>query len=262
MTDVQWELGSPSYSHGLGASPLVGLTVGELLDRTAARFPDNPALIVRHQNQRYTYRQFLREVERAARGLLRLGIQKGERVGIWSTNYAEWVITQFAVAKLGAILVNLNPAYGTVEIEHALQQSGCSTLLVTRGFHGRDYPSILFEICPEAARSAPGGLESAKLPQLRNLIYIGDPPAPSSMMTWSDLLQMGESLPAEALAARAALLEFDDPINIQYTSGTTGTPKGALLSHHNIVNNGVLIGQGMRFTSQDKLCIPVPFYHC
>ncbi len=262
MTDVQWELGSPSYSHGLGASPLVGLTVGELLDRTAARFPDNPALIVRHQNQRYTYRQFLREVERAARGLLRLGLQKGERVGIWSTNYAEWVITQFAVAKLGAILVNLNPAYGTVEIEHALQQSGCSTLLVTRGFHGRDYPSILFEICPEAARSAPGGLESAKLPQLRNLIYIGDPPAPSSMMTWSDLLQMGESLPAEALAARAALLEFDDPINIQYTSGTTGTPKGALLSQHNIVNNGVLIGQGMRFTSQDKLCIPVPFYHC
>ena len=136
----------------------MGLTVGELLDRTATRYPERPALIARHQNKRYTYHEFLREVERAARGLLRLGIQKGERVGIWSTNYAEWVITQFAVAKIGAILVNLNPAYGTVEFEHALQQSGCSTLFLTRGFRGRDYPSILFEICPEAAHSVPGAL--------------------------------------------------------------------------------------------------------
>jgi fatty-acyl-CoA synthase len=262
MTIEQQAGGNLSYSQGMGASPLAGLTVGELLDRTAARFPENPALIVRHQNKRYTYREFLREVERAARGLLRLGIQKGERVGIWSTNYTEWVVTQFAVAKIGAILVNLNPAYGTVEFEHALQQSGCSTLLMTRGFRKRDYPSILFEICPEAASSVPGALESAKLPNLRNLIFIGDPPAPPSMLPWNDLLEMGESIPADALSARAATLEFDDPINIQYTSGTTGTPKGALLSHHNIVNNGMLIGQGMRFTCHDKLCIPVPFYHC
>ena len=262
MSDEQPEVGNLSYSQGLGISPLVGLTMGELLDRAAARHPHNPALIVRHQNKRYTYQEFLREVERAARGLLRLGIEKGERVGIWATNYAEWVITQFAVAKIGAILVNLNPAYGTVEFEHALRQSGCSTLFLTRGFHGRDYPSILFEFCPEAAHAAPGSLQSAKLPQLRNLVFIGDPPAPSSMMSWNDLLQMGESLPSDALRARAATLEFDDPINIQYTSGTTGTPKGALLSHHNIVNNGVLIGQGMRFSHHDKLCIPVPFYHC
>ena len=219
-------------------------------------------MIVRHQNKRYTYQEFLREVERAARGLLRLGIQKGERVGIWSTNYAEWVITQFAVAKIGAILVNLNPAYGTVEFEHALLQSGCSTLLMTQGFRKSDYRSILFEICPEAAHSVPGELHSAKLPDLRNLIFMGDSPAPSSMMPWSDLLQMGDNLPAEALAARAATLEFDDPVNIQYTSGTTGAPRGALLSHHNIVNNGLLIGQGMRFSDRDKLCIPVPFYHC
>jgi len=262
MSDGQHEVGNLSYGQGLGTSPLSGLTVGELLDRTAARFPQNPALIVRHQNKRYTYQEFLREVERAARGLLRLGIQKGERVGIWSTNYAEWVITQFAVAKIGAILVNLNPAYGTVEFEHALQQSGCSTLLMTQGFRKSDYRSVLFEICPEAAHSVPGSLQSDKLPHLRNLIFIGDSPAPSSMLPWNDLLQMGDNLPVEALAARAATLEFDDPINIQYTSGTTGIPKGALLSHHNIVNNGLLIGQGMRFSDRDKLCIPVPFYHC
>jgi fatty-acyl-CoA synthase len=262
MNPAQHAAGSLSYSQGVGASPLSGLTIGELLDRTAARYPQNPALIVRHQNKRYTYHQFLREGERAARGLLRLGIQKGERVGIWATNYAEWVIAQFAVAKIGAILANLNPAYGTVEIEHALQQSECSTLMLSRGFRKSDYPSILFEICPEAANSVPGALESAKLPHLRNLIFIGDSPAPPSMTPWNDLLQMGEGVPADALPARAATLEFDDPINIQYTSGTTGTPKGALLSHHNIVNNGLLIGQGMRFTSQDKLCIPVPFFHC
>ena len=262
MSGEQQEVSNLSYSQGVGASPLVGRTVGELLDRTAARYPESPALIVRHQNKRYTYHEFRREVERAARGLLRLGIQKGERVGIWATNYAEWVITMFAVAKIGAILVNLNPAYGTVEFEHALQQSGCSTLFMTRGFRKSNYLAILFEICPEAASSVPGALQSAKLPNLRNLIFIGDSPAPPSMIPWNDLLQMGEGVPADALPARAATLEFDEPINIQYTSGTTGTPKGALLSHHNIVNNGLLIGQGMRFTSQDKLCIPVPFFHC
>jgi fatty-acyl-CoA synthase len=264
MTIDRQEVRKPSYSQGIGPTPLVGLTVGELLDRTTARFPDNPALIARHQNKRYTYQQFLREVERAARGLLRLGIQKGERVGIWSTNYAEWVLAQFAVAKIGAILVNLNPAYGTVEFEHALQQSGCSTLFMTGGFRKRVYPQVLFEICPEAEHSAPGALQAAKLPNLRNLIFIGigDSPAPACMMCWNDLLQMGEGLPADALTARAATLEFDDPINIQYTSGTTGTPKGALLSHHNLVNNGLLIGQGMRFSDKDKLCIPVPFFHC
>jgi fatty-acyl-CoA synthase len=262
MTINRPEVGKPSYSQGIGSAPLVGLTVGELLDRTAARFPDNPALIARHQNKRYTYQEFLCEVERAARGLLRLGIQKGERVGIWSTNYAEWVLAQFAVAKIGAILVNLNPAYGTVEFEHALRQSGCSTLFMSKGFRDRDYLAVLFEICPEAADSVPGALQSAKLPNLRNLIFIGSFPPHPALLPWDRFLQMGESIPDDALAARAATLEFDDPINIQYTSGTTGTPKGALLSHHNLVNNGLLIGQGMRFTDQDKLCIPVPYYHC
>ena len=185
MSDEQHEVENLSYSHGVGAEPLTGLTMGELLDRTASRFPQHPALIVRHQNVRYTYQEFRREVERLARGLLRLGVQKGERVGIWSTNYAEWVLTQFAVAKIGAVLVNLNPAYGTVEFEHSLQQSGCSTLFMTRGFRKRDYPALLFEICPEAAASVPGEVQSAKLRNLRNLIFIGDGPAPSSMLPWN-----------------------------------------------------------------------------
>jgi fatty-acyl-CoA synthase len=262
MSVEQQEAKKLSYGQGLGASPLAGMTVGELLDHTAARFPEQPALIARHQRKRYTYLEFLREVERAARGLLRLGVAKGDRVGIWATNYAEWVITQFATMKIGAILVNLNPAYGTVEVDHALQQSGCSTLVMTQGFRGRDYPATLYEICPEAAASKPGAIASVKFPNLRNLVFLGDTAAPANMFAWNELLDMGESVPVDALRERAATLEFDEPVNIQYTSGTTGTPKGALLSHHNIVNNGLLIGQGMRFTCQDKLCIPVPFYHC
>jgi fatty-acyl-CoA synthase len=235
--------------------------VGAMLDRIAGLYPDQPALISRHQNLRYTYREFLSEVERAARGLLHLGLQRGDRVGIWTTNYAEWIITMFAVTKIGAILVNLNPAYGTVEFEHAIQQSGCSTLVMMRGFRKSDYFSILYSICPEAEHSAPGAIESAKLPLLKNLILIGQD-APANMFAWNDLLRMGDAVPEAALREREVTLEFDDPINIQHTSGTTGTPKGALLSHHNIVNNGFFIGEGLRFTCQDKLCIPVPFYHC
>ena len=172
--------------------------MGELLDRTASRFPQHPALIVRHQNVRYTYQEFRREVERLARGLLRLGVQKGERVGIWSTNYAEWVITQFAVAKDRAVLVNLNPAYGTVEFEHALQQSGCSTLFITPGFRERNYLSVLFEICPEAAHSVRGNCNRPSCLNLRNLIFIGEP-APSSMIPGTICCKMGESVPEDAL---------------------------------------------------------------
>jgi fatty-acyl-CoA synthase len=250
-----------SYLHGAGGPALLGLCVGEVLDHTASAYPDQPALIVRHQNRRYTYREFRGEVELAARGLLHLGVQKGDRVGVWATNWAEWVITQFATAKIGAILVNINPAYRAYELEYALRQSECQTLLLIQGFRDCDYVSTLGAICPELETSRAGDLSSQKLPCLKNLIFIGDG-APRGMFHWTDLAEFGQRVPEQDLRAREAVLDFDDAVNIQYTSGTTGFPKGALLSHHNIVNNGLLIGGSMKITARDKICIPVPFYHC
>ena len=250
-----------SYFNGVGGPALLGLCVGEVLDRTAFAYPDRLALVVRHQNRRYTYSEFRGEVELVARGLLHLGVQKGDRVGLWATNCAEWVITQFATAKIGAILVNINPAYRAYELEYALRQSECQTLLLIRGFRDCDYVSTLVSICPEVENSEAGELSSEKLPYLKNLIFIGEG-APRGMFCWSDLADVGQRVPVQDLKAREAALDCDDPVNIQYTSGTTGVPKGALLSHHNIVNNGLLVGGSMKITAQDKICIPVPFYHC
>ena len=250
-----------SYFNGVGGPALLGLCVGEVLDRTAFAYPDRLALVVRHQNRRYTYSEFRGEVELVARGLLHLGVQKGDRVGLWATNCAEWVITQFATAKIGAILVNINPAYRAYELEYALRQSECQTLLLIRGFRDCDYVSTLRSICPELENSEAGELSSEKLPYLKNLIFIGEG-APRGMFCWSDLADVGQRVPVQDLKAREAALDCDDPVNIQYTSGTTGVPKGALLSHHNIVNNGLLVGGSMKITAQDKICIPVPFYHC
>ena len=250
-----------SYFNGVGEVPLLGLCVGEVLDRAASAYPNQPALVVRHQNRRYTYSEFRAEVEQAARGFLHLGVQKGDRVGVWATNYAEWVIAQFATAKIGAILVNINPAYRAYELEFVLRQSECQTLVLIRGFRDCDYVSTLASICPEVETGGAGDLSSEKLPHLRNLIFVEDG-APRGMFRWSDLVEMGQRVPEQDLRTREASLDFDDPVKIQYTSGTTGFPKGALLSHHNIVNNGLLIGRSMRITAQDKMCIPVPFYHC
>lgn len=252
---------SISYAHGAGDIPLSGQTIGEALDRTAALYPDNLALAVRHQNIRHSYRDLVQIVNMAARGLLGLGIKQGDRVAIWATNCAEWVITQFATAKIGAILVNINPAYRAYELEHALKQSESQTLILIRGFRDADYLSTLFSICPEAAAAKPGELRSDKFPALKNLIFIGDD-GPASMFSWKQVLEAGSGVSQAELDERQGSLEFGDPINIQYTSGTTGLPKGALLSHHNIVNNALLIGRSMRITSQDRVCIPVPFYHC
>ena len=250
-----------SYFHGAGGPALLGLCVGEVLDRAAFAYPDHPALIMPHQTRRYTYSEFRGKVEMAARGLLHLGVLKGDRVGVWATNCAEWVITQFAAAKIGAILVNINPAYRAYELEYALRQSECQTLVLIQGFRDCDYVSTLAGICPELETGRAGDVLSQKLPYLRNLIFIGDG-APAGMFRWSDLAEFGQRVPEQDLRAREATLDFDDPVNIQYTSGTTGSPKGALLSHHNIVNNGLLIGGSMKITSRDKICIPVPFYHC
>ena len=210
-------------------------------------------------------------MERAARGLLALGIEKGDRVGIWATNCAEWVITQFATAKIGAILVNLNPSNRAFELEYALQRSACQTLLLMRGFRDADYVQVLHEICPEMNQSPYGELHARKLPDLRRLIFLGangysgvadSERLPAGMLGWNELLELGDRIPVEQLRQRESSLSFDDAINIQFTSGTTGLPKGATLSHHNVVNNGMLIADAMRFTSRDRLCIPVPFYHC
>jgi fatty-acyl-CoA synthase len=238
------------------------MCIGEVLDHSAELYPNNEALVVRHQDRRYSYSQLRTEVERAARGLIALGIEKGDRVGIWATNCAEWVITQFATAKIGAILVNINPSNRTFELEYVLQRSKCQTLIFMDGFRDCDYVATLQEICPESATCAPGRLASTTLRDLKNLVFLGSHASPDGAFHWDQVLEQGHQLPDSALRDREAGIDFDDVINIQHTSGTTGMCKGAMLSHHNIVNNARFIAQSMRLTPRDRLCIPVPFYHC
>jgi fatty-acyl-CoA synthase len=252
---------SLSYVHGTGTVPLLGETIGALLDRIAAEFGDRVALISHHQNLRYTYAQLLEQVNRAARALLALGVQRGDRVGIWSGNVAEWVIMQYAAAKAGAILVNINPAYRLRELEYALNQSKISVLVTARTFRRTNYVEMLTALAPELKTSRGGPLVAANLPALRHVIYLGEEVA-SGGANWPDFLQRSEQVPVSDLQAIGDLLQFDDPINIQYTSGTTGSPKGATLSHHNILNNGFFVGEALRYTADDRICLPVPFYHC
>jgi fatty-acyl-CoA synthase len=252
---------SISYVHGASDVPLIGATIGDLFDRVAARLPDHEALVARHQGLRYTYAELRDACDRFARGLLAIGVKKGDRIGIWSPNHAEWVIAQFATPKIGAILVNVNPAYRVRELEYALRQSGCSALIIAPPFKTSHYAALLREVCPELDDCPPGQLRAARLPDLRTVIAFGAQDVPGAY-TWADVLGAAETVSPEDLDAKQRELTFDDPINIQYTSGTTGFPKGATLSHHSIVNNGYFIGERMRFTEQDRLCIPVPFYHC
>ena len=240
--------GVPSYVHGASPVPLLGETIGQNLDRTAARVPDNDALVSVHQGVRLTYAEFHAAVEEVARGLLGLGVECGERVGIWSPNNAEWVILQYATAKVGAVLVNINPAYRTSELAYALGQSGVSTLVLAPGFRQADYLDMLDQV-------------AAELPALARRVVLGDQ-VPAGAMGWEELGAGAGRVPVERLREREALLQFDDPINIQYTSGTTGFPKGATLSHHNILNNGYFIGEGCGYTEADRVCVPVPLYHC
>ena len=253
--------GQSSYVCGASTSTLIGRCIGQVLDDTAEHYPERDALVVKHENRRFTYRQLKTEIELAARGFLSLGIKKSDRIGIWSTNSSEWVVTQFATAKIGAILVNINPLNRAFELKHVLRQSECQTLLMIDGFRDANYVSILREICPEIGSSAPGSLQSENLPDLRTIVFLGETVTPG-MFSWEDLLRRGQTTSLEELRQRESELEFDDPINIQYTSGTTGLPKGAMLSHHNIVNNAQFIAAALRLSPQDRLCIPVPFYHC
>jgi len=251
----------PSYVHGASAKPLLGETVGALIDRIAATHPGRPALVVRAQGVRMNYREFHAEVERIAAGLLALGMRRGERVGIWAPNRAEWVLLQFAAPKAGLILVNINPAYRTHELEYSLNKVGCRALVLPRRFKTSHYLDILVELAPELAASMPGALHAARLPALREVILLDDEPA-AGTRCWQQLAALGDAAARVQLHEAAQALNFDDPVNIQFTSGTTGAPKGATLTHHNIVNNGWFIGEAMRLTEHDRLCIPVPFYHC
>ncbi|WP_029922139.1 AMP-binding protein [Nevskia soli] len=232
---------APSYTHGSQARQLLGETIGENLRRTVEKFGHREALVVPFQGYRATYAQFWDETGRAARGLISRGVKKGDRVGIWSPNCHEWVVVQYATARIGAILVNINPAYKASELEYALKLSGLSFLIMARGFRTTDYVAMLEQV-------------RGRCPELRDTLVIDE--------GWHSLLSEGAKLPLHRLSSCEAALQFDDPINIQFTSGTTGLPKGATLSHHNILNNGYFVGETLHYTENDRVCIPVPFYHC
>jgi len=233
---------SASYAHGASAEPLLGETIGANLDRTVARWGDREALVSRHQGQRLTYAELGDAVDRVARALIAAGLEPGDRLGIWSPNCAEWVLVQYATAKAGIVLVNINPAYRTSELAYALGQSGCRALVAARAFKTSDYVAMVDEV-------------RGDLPALERVVFLDSP-------EWEELLAGADAVDAGALAERQAATQFDDAINIQYTSGTTGFPKGATLSHHNILNNGFFIGEGCHYTEEDRVCIPVPYYHC
>jgi len=250
-----------SYVHGSALTPLLGHTIGESLNRAAAQFGQRDALTSCHQNLKYTYSELLHHVNRGARALLRLGVERGDRVGIWSPNTAEWMISQFAAAKVGAILVNINPSYQLRELEYVLNQSGLTVLISARKFRKSDYVGMLESLMPELREPRRGTMRTSRIPSLRHLVYLGTEASPGSL-AWVEFIARGDGVDDAALAARERVLQFDDPINIQYTSGTTGSPKGATLSHHNILNNGFFVGEVLKYTEVDRICVPVPFYHC
>jgi fatty-acyl-CoA synthase len=230
-----------SYANGTSDTPLLGETIGANLERTTAATPDAEALVSCHQGLRFTYAEFNAAVDRIATAMLKAGLAAGDRLGVWSPNRAEWALTQFATAKLGVILVNINPAYRLSELEYALGQSGCRWIVAAPECKGADFTAMVAEVAPN-------------LGQLERTIFFGTP-------EWEELAG-GTASDHDALRARAAELDFDDPINIQYTSGTTGFPKGATLTHHNILNNGFLVAEACGYTGADRVCIPVPLYHC
>ena len=260
---------SPSYARGPVETPLMEKPIGELFDETVSRFADKEALVSRHQRLRFTYQQLGDKVEELGVALLGFGIKKGDRVGIWSPNNAEWVLTQFATAKVGAVLVNINPAYRVSELEYALNQSSVSLLITAKQFKTSDYHWMISQLAPEIRSFPKIGAEeeirAARVPALRRIVTLADgqDQSPVSMIPWNRFLEVGTmSASGSDLREREDSLSFEDAINIQYTSGTTGFPKGATLTHIGILNNGYFAGEEMKFTSRDRLCIPVPFYHC
>ncbi|TBR72152.1 MAG: AMP-binding protein [Burkholderiaceae bacterium] len=255
---------SQSYDRGATEVPLIEQTIGDFFDAMAARQPQREALVSAHQKRRYSYAALAAESARLASALLRSGLAPGERVGIWSHNNVEWVLMQIATAKVGLILVNINPAYRTAELEYALNKVGCRALVTMARFKTSDYLGMLRELAPEHAHGKPGQLSSARLPHLRRVVWIDEPGQGEEQpgyQRFSELLGGGDAADPRVAEVQKTL-NATDPINIQFTSGTTGFPKGATLTHHNILNNGFFIGECMKLTPADRLCVPVPLYHC
>ncbi len=250
-----------SYIHGPSGVQLLGETIGRCLNRIAAQHPDRLAVVSLPQQMRYSYREFQAIVNRAAKAFLRLGIERGDRVAIWSTNNYEWITAQYATAKIGAVLVNVNPAYRTHELEYVLRQSRAKVLLLIESFKTSSYLDMFYEVCPEATGCEAGHINSWRFPHLKSVVFIGSEDHPG-MFTRKAFAELGDELPDEKLESRENSLDIDDVINIQYTSGTTGFPKGVQLTHNNILNNAYHIGQIMKLTPEDRVCVPVPFYHC
>ncbi|WP_374481263.1 AMP-binding protein [Zoogloea sp.] len=250
-----------SYVHGASNKPLIGQTVGRHFDAACAQHAEREALVVRHQNVRLSYAELRLKVDALACGLRRLGLQPGERIGIWSQNNMEWALTQFATAKAGLVLVNINPAYRRSELEYALNKVGCRALILSPSFKSSDYLEMLADLAPELGHCEPGLLRAHKLPSLEIVVRLGAEHTPG-MLNFDSLCTPPSRDELAELEELGERLQFDDPINIQFTSGTTGNPKGATLSHHNILNNGYFVGEAIRLVPGDRVCIPVPLYHC
>ena len=250
-----------SHARGTTTPPLQDCTIGQALDATVARHGDREALVVPHQGVRWTWRQLAQQADAVAAGLLAMGLQPGDRVGIWAPNCAEWVLSQLASARAGLVLVNVNPAYRRSELEYALNKVGCTALVLAPALKTSDYLAIVHDLAPELAASTPGQLQAAALPQLRWVVRLGEAATPG-MLNFNAIAGLATAASRARLAEIGPTLRATDAINIQFTSGTTGHPKGATLTHRNILNNGFFVGEAIRLTETDRLCIPVPLYHC
>ena len=250
-----------SYVCGVADAPLLGETIGHCLDQAARRWGKREALVSPSHDVRWTWAELAQRVDALAAGFLALGLERGARIGVWSLNRPEWTLTQFAAARAGLVLVTINPAYRLSELEFALAKVGCAAIVTATAFKTSDYMAMLNTLLPELATASPGELHAARLPQLRAVIQIGGPACPGTI-PFEAVAGMGGARHRDELVALGKALQFDDAVNIQFTSGTTGSPKGVTLTHHNILNNGYFVGRAMRLTEADRICIPVPLYHC